>query len=1663
MDNQNLHATQANIGLNTESVITQVQPGQLTYALNAMVEGFDGMAITYQNEIANELCVTFPTGYKVVGVKNVVSIDTVYYFITNPTTGFSQIGYSTLNSCVYHILVDDSFTGSDKLNFNIAYPIHKVEVKTTNCSTQLYWTDRFNPRRYIDLGNLPWKDVIISGVITPLVGQIDANKLKVQPNFAVPILTPEEVSIGGNLIEGTYQFALQYADALGNGYTAYYSVTNEVRIFLDHKVSQNFNELTNKAITIFIDNLDTTGLYDYFNIAVIKSVNAIASVELVGTYYINGKTHTITYAGTEQANANIPLTIADIMLQDDYYDLAGNLCQVDNVLVWADLIKEDDFSYQKIWNKMPLQWETWKVPYNQFEGYTNGVNCANIQGYMRDEVYAFEGCFILANGKQTPRCHIPGRLANPGDLTIINNLDAAAATTEDNCVPSPVGQPRWKVYNTATLSGTHPTPFCKGPYQYGDMGYHESTEVYPQNVDVWGALSGQPIRHHRFPDSTITHIHDQNPYSIGSDAYNSFEHSIYPIGVKLDINLLRNAIASSPDLTQSQKDVIVGFKIMRGDRVANKSIVAKGLLYNCGKYTKDTSTYYYPNYPFNDVDPDPFISTSPVGNRSGANAGSRLHDFQQSRFTFHSPDTSFFRPSGIGGSFLKLETAEFGNCKAHFVPVKDNAGEKLRTDKDLLIAFAAAVASMIGIQAEFSTTVGLTGGVTTGVSPSFHPDNFFPTFNATLEILDKLMPYVNYGWQYNGIGYYGNYSVVPDNGSKIRFIDFGGYITNGLQSTFGDDHPINNTSRESAVYLSTNGAFPFAFQNTNAPADTSRATASQVGLCSKSSVFYKNVSSYYASVKKYLPGQWGQIFSYNAINTGYYCTFKDDNGNLVIDAPTIFGGDIFINRFALKRKHAFFNKSTVNRPDGTDIDYNQDALSNTQTGNVGFPIWYYSTSNLPVSVSGQLNAGVVNLANSLSGTFASILLALLTGGLSIAIPIIQIMIGLITDALLTTLGIKITNLECADYSGLHATGQSYLYAYGIPFYFVESEVNVDMRQATNDTDGNFYPNVASDIPDDWLAETNVKIIYDNIYSYNKTYSKQNKETFFATLRADWTENNPCFTNFNNRAIWSDKSSLEETKNNYVIYRPGATFDFPKNFGKLSNIDALANNQILVRFENKTQLYNALTTMQVSQGPAAYLGNTQMFSTIPLDMSHTDIGNVGSQHSMLLRTDYGSVWCDAKRGEVAFLEGGKVENLESKGMAKWFYVNLPFQILDYFPTVNIDNNFNGIGLHGVYDAYFGRIILTKKDYVPLDPNIVWDGENFVLEEVFTTPGSIPVEATYCCPPEYTLEPGPFPNGLACYPRKGDPIPTIDCGYEVGIPGTDTCCPDGYEYITASEGDITIRLCYDKDTTATTDPIYCSIPTTTTVKRIVELTDPKYFCNKSWTLSYSFASNSWISFHSYIPDYYIGYYSHFQSGRNDIEQTWDHDFAITNFNKYYGQTEPYILEYPFAYKMQDEILQNIKDFTTSRKYIDYLTFYEPEDILYFNKSIIYNGQQCTGILNLVPKTSNNLQSYMSYPIFGLASKDIQVVKSDNFFNYNTFWDIVKDKSQPIFVTGCDMNHTDKDLNQSNMDYTVRSHKKAQLRAKDCKVRHILDNRNDTRLISKFVLAPTVPSYK
>ncbi|SEW21578.1 hypothetical protein SAMN05428988_3226 [Chitinophaga sp. YR573] len=1535
-------ANTAQLGMNTDAAISAMKEGQLTFARNAVLQNFDGKMLCYQNEQSNELCGQLKPGFKVIGLKNIIEQQRSVFFMVNPDSGDCEICQQTHGQCTYATIIN-----ARCLNFNISFPIHKVIVKTSNCSTQLFWTDGLNPPRWIDLEELPWLELPDPADSTKKIkqeGTADCNKLLVQPNFSIPVITPTASTVGGSLRMGSYQFAVQYAGSLGSGLTGFYGITNAIGIW-ESRYTQDTDLLSDKAIALSITGLDRSGLYDYFNLVLIKTINNIANVELVGTYPVGSGSVQLIYSG--ESKSDVRLTMEDIFERFPYYDTAQDVTTSDNALIWADMAVHQKINYQQIWSKVKLFWETWKIPVTKFEGYNNPINTSQYRGYMGDEVYAFEGCFILRNGKITEKFHIPGRLPTDYDLQIITGDDVIVY--DENPCADPKPTLRWQVYNTATFIA-HSEDFIDrgadncyiGPYQYGLFGYHESTELYPDNRYIWGDLAGKPIRHHRFPDAVVCPIHDDNTTgNVG------FQHSIYPKGVRVDLRSLYDAIDNS-DLSDADKSQIAGFKITRANRASHKSVVAKGLLFNVGTYNYQGTTSFYPNYPLNDLRPDPFLAAEKITAKSGDNPTARLDGFSsqesKQRYTFHSPDTHFYQPYGVDSGYLKLESVEYGKSRSHFVEVKDNAKYKFLTKDATKLAFAAGMASVI--------TLDIGGGFGTQAfqaQAGLQLQAVIPSFTSTLEVIKNITPAVNYGWQLNVVGNYSRSVPVENSGSKIRRIDIGGYLTAGMQH-LGDIHTINNLRRESSVYLKVAGPLPFPHEvSEDIAADNSRYLISESG-CSKSpsEIEERNICAYYGAIKRIVPGQYGRMYSYESVDTGYYQPLSDENGVRLYKFATVFGGDCFINRFALKRKLAFFLDETVNKGEGTDI--NLDDLSN-----IGYPMFWYSTK--PIDVDADLS-GLESEMNTLTDFgFWTVLGNLVSGGTKPLRAGLTILNKLF-QAYLEVLGVANINLDCAATKNMNEIGKAYLFAYGIPYFFTESEVNTDYRQAINIKEGDYFPNVGADIPDDWLQETFVPIANDNLYVYNKSYSKQNKETYFHPLQENFDPTKTCQTHFANRIIYSEKANMEELKNNWLVYRPVSYFDLPKNYGPLTAVDGIEDRRLLVRLRHKSLIYNVMATLDTQAG-IAQLGNPAFFSGPPVDFIESDYGYAGSAHKLLIKCPYGNIWVDTIRGQVLLHKGTSIEDLALKGMNSWLMNNLPFQITSLFKEIGTDNHFNHIGLTGIFDTRYNRLLLTKKDFLPLNAGIEYSNGKFFLDN-----------------------------------------------------------------------------------------------------KQVQLSDAQYFCNKSWTLSYSFITGAWVAYHSYIPDYYIGHPAFFQTGFSGGQ--YDHGTAYT-YGSFYGLPAEYILEYPLQFGGQETIIGSVHDYTTVLKYTSAESYHEVENDIYFNHAVIYSDSQCSGILNLKPKPRGNLKAYLSYPKFNTDSKDILVTKSDHLFNFNQFWDIVSSRNLPFFSRSCQLPSVDRIFIKENLDYGMRPHTKSRIRSKDARIRLIYDSQGPYKLITNFLLTNTQDSFK
>ncbi len=306
-------------GMNRDAHEAELKETEYSFALNVNFQDEYGNGpIVLQNESSNIKCSGFKAGYKVIGHKYDINGDRTYFFLTNPTTGDSEIGY--INSfytytdlqqvenscncnisvilenpletqvqtaiCTYTTIISDfcTLTGQStgSLNFSIDYPIfeNNIHIKDEKSGKVIYFTDNLNPPRYLQLDNISYYTTDVDECNnTTTETCLNVDKMRIFKLFEKPCLKVESIKSGGKLRAGMIEVLMAYCDKLGNNISNYYSMTNPIAIFdknnniLDQT---NLDYFTDKAISLSVTNLDTA--YDYYKIAVISRSGLDASV-----------------------------------------------------------------------------------------------------------------------------------------------------------------------------------------------------------------------------------------------------------------------------------------------------------------------------------------------------------------------------------------------------------------------------------------------------------------------------------------------------------------------------------------------------------------------------------------------------------------------------------------------------------------------------------------------------------------------------------------------------------------------------------------------------------------------------------------------------------------------------------------------------------------------------------------------------------------------------------------------------------------------------------------------------------------------------------------------------------------------------------------------------------------------------------------------------------------------------------------------------------------------------------------------------------------------------------------------------------------------------------------------------------------------------------------
>lgn len=1095
-----------------------------------------------------------------------------------------------------------------------------------------------------------------------------------------------------------------------------------------------------------------------------------------------------------------------------------------------------------------------------------------------------------------------------------------------------------------------PTNDCAAkPYKKGEFAYWESTETYPCNEEVWGDLAGKPIRHFKFPDQTVTPFFEEVGAVINSLSVK--KNKIYPKGILIDINDIKLAIdkaVANGLITNEERNQICGYRIYRGNRRGNESIIAKGLLYDVWQYKDNIynteNNILFPNFPFNDNSPNDFIKNKRIKRKSQLNDSDYLvHPYENgaynNKYTFDAPNLSFNNPSL--GTELKLECEQYGKSVGSFIELKNNTKYQYIGAGVIsaAIGFSSIEASFEALNTLVNATLTIPitvvgsgtslplGLILAAVGENIiAPIRIYSHYAEWYDIIKKFAPFRNYGTYYTGVGKYtANYPV--EIGNVRRNIANTQYLKPGILnvSTLQGSIRFNNFQRDSSVFVELD-------RNSIFLATTKEDNSRQLPDCNNFTGLVNDISSYYGSMKVSNLNQYGQIDNIEWIDTGYNGKIEWDNSSQDTSCSPIFGGDTYINRFTKKRKTPMFLEDRVINSSINTGTLNQD-IQLSLLPNIGYPRFFmdYPTaydytgitnalfgdvaiqSNLKVDYN-FLCAGSDGKAWQQTGLAAAILGSF--AGASFGIISLPITVGIIVGKTRTDLG-----------DTVYITGKYIHSFYGVTSFLVESNYNLDLRHGENIKEKDFYPNVG-DI-NEWTQQYFVPISEDNYYIYNNDYSKQNTLNPNFVLNNDFSQvKADCKVSQPNLLIYSlkDNDQNDEYDGNRV-FLANNKYLFPKSAGRLLIVRGLSNGKVLCIQENGYSVFNSYISQETNIGISTVGSNSLFNQSIPAQSIKTDLGLGGSQTPAIAVTEFGAYWVDNKRGQI-FQFQNSAENIIKAEEEWWFKENLPFHILEDFPEFDITNNFKYIGMTITYDARFKKILFTKRD-VELKPEykgfVTYDGTLFHYNgETFTT------EST------------------------------------------------------------------------------------------------KYFCNKSFTIAYSPLLKSFTSFYTFYPNYYIPNQAYFSSGinypiTNEQQGLFHHNLTSKSYNVYYGNLNPFLFEYTVPSNLTNNMLESIQYISEYQRYRDNLSFGLVPDKTY-NKAVIYNQRQSSGLLELVVKEKNNRQQSYQYASGkqNQNSRSILVEKVNNVWSFNNFYNVAPyNTGQPLMSYQCN-NIAFTEINPSSINY-------------------------------------------
>lgn len=1572
----NVNIDRPQSGLVTDPNPSDQQKGTTRTVWNGITKTRDGNKNFSTNEESNAIAGAITAGYIQLG-KCYMNNGRIAILSVKQDESSSEIGIID-KYANYTAVVNEP-----ELGFKLNSQIDIRYRQRRGCEDVIYFTDYnssikfFNYTKLRDFYSQEYLAFLNGGSGT-FTGDIwDVSAFNLFPSYQVPCFEKVEVTTGGSIVPGTVNFSIRYLDDDQNP-TNWIYASQLVSIYQADNtgdpvnITGSSNSLvdtisgipnTNKSIKITLGNLDHR--FKYYQIAVIQATNSNGqpTSALSSPVFPIGATEYIFNGNTE---GYATMALSDLLQGKTDIEIAEHIEQLENKLLLGKVAgKQVAYcTFQQYASKIASNYVIREA--NNADATSDGTaddpnTYWDSQGYMGDEVYAWAIVYVFNDGLETPGYHIPGR--SPGQYVNIDtgvtidtddqdiietwspDLSPWFTTASDyNSLPDGQKLQKWQVYDTSVL-------YSAGGVNnsYGAMSYHQnqaSTYTKLDDCSEGNSFWGVDACGNDLEGTPVRH--HRFPSRFKEVHVRGGSTSTGTTGLYVDVTLIDGQTYPGSDQT-----IIVAYEINGTPFTYTLTITSDALPIQ--RLLIDTS----------DGDFDTITIVSVTGT---VDATVFDYNVYRDEATLGQQLTgNIVRNLGI--QFSNIEYPDPRIVGHYFVRGPRDLQNRTILDKGFCGNMRMKVVNGINYTG-FSYF--------NGDSNSPTNDNwlFTPRFCFNKEVLDgdfisSENEFINTDTFTGTHKYDGTGSFFKDQDTVIEYRQSS---YNGVETTRGGhNYKIDKNLIMDGVSKNT------TFEGINTPV-YNLSWSNRVQVVHTDTLFPRPTTNLpYVALKSIRDVH--PVLSQITYQRTHNCMLTPQGSNVV------FGGDTFISRWdisnSLYRTQAKGVLSTL-----LSIIIIVAAVVVT-IGTAG--------ATAPLIAAAITAAGVIGVEAAI------VITAVLAGLIGITGQAIQLITGEINGDLENLTFDRVL----ADATGRGWTLHAYV-AYAndtVVGMFVESEVNVNMRQTENSICGGYFiPNqAASDyFRDRWMYYDQTHSAYlpkgyccPETYHYNKDYSRQNLQSAYFPLPDTYDCCSNCLETHPNRVHYSLESFQEELTDNYRQFLPNNYVDIEAEHGGLTGLTKRQNNLFLMTSEGLW--YLPQSQEERSTGDlVTYIGTGAFFSIPPKKMTDNLIGSGGTQHKWAcINLDEGLIIVNEIEGKISLFDGQKFNNLSAIGNERWFKNHLKdffaYQFKQLigidFPNINNHASPYGVGIHVAYDEFYNRVIFTKRDFMILPAYIA--GFQVVTSSGGILPGSI------------------------------------------------------------APGVLIFDLSVNK---------FIITGTNSSTYTVVGFDSSAYFENKSWTFSFDLDDKTWTSWHSYLPNFYMFTHDTLYSMTDTSNSIWKHNIA-GSYGIFYGKQYPYILEVALSDNptetryWEDASLQ-----TLARQFDPVNMDYFDQRFITFNKLTAYNDRQSTGELTLIPKDLGSQQTWLQDQVTSKAPGSIFITRKEEDWNLNELRDYRTDYISTLFKKDwLSLKGTypiDKVIDTTKIDYNKDWVQLESLRDKYIILRFKFDNFTNIQLITKYI---------